>query len=72
MSAQLNKLQQKRDCREIEYKINIFIINIIDLLFENIERIKNSQYIYCSRIIITNLNGLDKTKRAKVICKRRY
>ena len=69
MSTQLNKLQQKRDYREIEYKINIFIINIIDLLFENIERIKNSQYIYYCRIIITNLNRWIKLREQKLFVK---
>ena len=69
MSAQLNKLQQKRDYREIEYRINIFIINIIDVLFENIEKITNSQFIYYTRIIITNLNRWIKIRERKLFVK---
>ncbi len=69
MSNQFNKLQQKRDYREIELRINSFIIDIIGVLFDNISKIYNSQYIYHSRIIITNLKRWMNIREKKLFVK---
>tara|TARA_B100000963_G_scaffold113773_1_gene99027 strand:+ start:4076 stop:4696 length:621 start_codon:yes stop_codon:yes gene_type:complete len=69
MSNQFNKLQQKRDYREIELRINSFIIDLIGVLFDNISKIYNSQYIYYSRIIITNLKRWMNIREKKLFVK---
>ena len=69
MSNELNSLQQKMDYINIEYKINIFIIELINILFKNIDKIDDNYYLYNARILLTNINRWIKIREKKLFVK---
>jgi len=69
MSSELNLLQKKRDYINIEYKINKFIMELINIMFVNIDKIHDNYYLYNARIILTNLNRWIKIREKKLFVK---
>jgi hypothetical protein len=69
MSNELNLLQKSRDYINIEYKINEFIIELINIMFQNINKIHDNYYLYNTRIILTNLNRWIKIREKKLFVK---
>ena len=69
MSNELNLLQKNRDYINIEYKINEFIIELINIMFLNIHKIHDNYYLYNTRIILTNLNRWIKIREKKLFVK---
>ena len=69
MSDELNKLQKARDYIKIEYKINKFIIELINMLFKNINKISDNYYLYNAKILLTNIDRWIKIREKRLFVK---